>query len=810
MGAEASLDLALETPDGCGACADRLRAGIGAHRGVLAVEVGDRTNRVVVRIDAEHCSAMCLDQTVLQLRRTLEDTYAHEVVEVEGMDCADCARTIERAVARVPGVSQVSVGFPSGAMRVEFRRAQVDAQRIHAQVTKLGYRVPGSGTHEPARRWPSRAWVTMTGALLTVLAVVIGLVSDRAALPVYLTALLLAGVPIARAGLEALIATRRPEIRLLMTIAVIGAAAIGAWLEAALVVVLFSLGEILEGRAAERARRELASLVDLTPATARVRRSRGDGPFAVFTEAEVPVAELALADVVVVRPGERIPVDGTVRDGAGAVDQAAITGESVPVDVSPGASVFAGTLNRQGLLLIEATRAPGDTTLDRIAALVTEAQARRSPSERWVDGFARRYTPAVIGLAVAVAVLSPLLLGVGWGTAFYDALALLILACPCALVLSTPVTIASALARASAAGVLIKGGAHLEAAAVIRTVAFDKTGTITSGRPAVTSVHVAPDTSETQVLALAAAVEHGSEHPLAVAITQAARRRGIRVPSASAFQALTGMGATGVVDGLPVTVGDPRLVGPLPGGLAATVDRLRGNGQTVVVVGVDGRAAGVVAIADTIRPEAAEAVAALHVMDVRTVMLTGDNPVTAAGVAAQVGVGSVHAGLLPAQKAAYVESCAAPAMIGDGVNDAPALAAASVGVAMGTAGSDTALEVADVAVMGDDLRKVPGLIGLARWARVVVRQNIWVSLLTKAAAAALLAGGALPLWGAVIADAGASLIVVGNGLRVVRGRPVTGAARHTAMLTPTPCPAPDVDAVRSHEHGDACGGCTTH
>lgn len=808
MGGAASVEITLEAPDGCGACLDRLREGLEAHRGVLAVEASDRTDRMVIRIDAELCSATCLDQTVLEIRRTLEDTYAHDVVGVEGMDCADCARTIERAVGRVPGVSQVSVGFPSGAMRVEYQPALVQADRIRAQVMRLGYRVPGAGPR-PAGRRPSRTRVTILASMLTALAAVVGLMSERTALPLYLAAVLLAGVPIARAGIQAVLATRRPEIKLLMTIAVVGAAAIGAWLEAALVVVLFSIGEILEGRAAARARSELAGLVDLTPATARLRRRRGDGVFAVFTETEIPVAELAVGDAVVVRPGERIPVDGVVRDGAGAVDQAAITGESVPVDVAPGTPVFAGTLNRQGLLVIEASRAPGDTTLDRIAALVSEAQASRSPSERWVDTFARRYTPAVIGLAVAVAVLSPPLLGAGWGTAFYDALALLILACPCALVLSTPVTIASALARASAAGVLVKGGAHLEAAAALQTVAFDKTGTITSGRPAVTSVHAASLVSEMEVLALAAAVEHGSEHPLATAITSEAVARGLEIRPVREFAALTGLGAAGVIDGRRVTVGDARLVGGLLEEISGLVQRQRGEGQTVVVVVVDDLIAGVIAIADTVRPEAAESVAALHTMGIRTVMLTGDNPLTAAGVANQVGVADVFAGLLPAQKAAHVASLPSPAMVGDGVNDAPALAAASVGMAMGTAGSDTALEVADVAVMGDDLRKVPALVGLARWTRLAVRQNIWISLATKAAAALLLAGGALPLWGAVVSDVGASLIVVGNGLRLLRGRPVTGAARSWPLLTPAPLMPRTATAQLDHGAGESCGGCTT-
>ncbi len=802
MGTETTIELALAGPDGCDKCADRLRDGIAGHRGVLAVETTAHTERVAVRIDAESCSRVCLEQAVMQLRHRLEAAYAHEVLGLEGMDCADCARTVERAVSRLQGVSDVTVGFPSGAMRVEYERAEVRPERIRAQVTRLGYGISGSVSHRQRVRWPSRLCRTVIASALTVLAMIVGLASGVAATPLYAAAVLLAGVPIARAGVHALLATHRPEIKLLMTVAAIGAAAIGAWPEAALVVVLFSVGEILEGRAGERARRELASLVGLTPNTARVRRRSGDGPFAVFTETDLAVADLVVGDVVVVRPGERIPVDGVVREGAGAVDQAAITGESVPVDVGAGSSVFAGTLNQQGMLVIQARRAPGDTTLDRIATMVAEAQARRSPSERWVDAFARRYTPAVIGSAVAVAVLAPPALGTAWSTAFYDALALLILACPCALVLSTPVTIASALARASRAGVLIKGGAHLEAAAAVQTVALDKTGTLTHGRPVVTSVHSTSSELEDAMLGLAAAVEGGSEHPLAAAITAAALARGLLVGPVVDFAARTGLGAAGTVDGHRVVVGDPRLVGSVPGDLAEITARLRGEGQTVVAVGVDDQVVGVIAIADTIRPEAPEAIAALHAMGVRTVMLTGDNRLTAAGVASQVGVSTVHAGLLPAQKAAYVESLAASAMVGDGVNDAPALAVASLGVAMGTAGSDTALEVADVAVMGDDLRKIPGLIGLARWAQAVVRQNVWFSLISKAAAALLLAGGGLPLWGAVVADVGASLIVVGNGLRLVRGRPVARQAGHAWLLSPSR------DVRRRRNHGEDCLYCT--
>ena len=599
----------------------------------------------------------------------------------------------------------------------------------------------------------------------------------------YATAAVIGGLPLARSGVAAFLATRRPDINLLMTIAVIGAAAIDAWLEAALVVVLFSVGEMLEGRAVSRARRELTSLVSLTPEVARVRRRQGTGAFALVEEIEIAVEDVGVGDLVVIRPGERIPVDGVVREGSSAVDQAPITGESTPIDKVVDDGVFAGTLNVQGLLLIETTTAPGDTTLDRIAKLVAEAQGRKSPSERWVDSFARWYTPAVIVAAVLVAAVPPFF-GVAFATSFYDALALLILACPCALVISTPVAIVSALGRASAAGVLVKGGAHLEQAATITSVAFDKTGTLTEGRPQVAAVE-AFQGDEDALLADAASLESGSEHPLARAIVLAARERGLPIRPVVDFEALTGLGARGRVGGEVVTIGDPRLFENLPDEVADTLQRLRALGQTAVIVEKNGVPRGVIGIADTLRAEAAEAVAELRRLGIAPiVLLTGDNGLTAAAVAQRVGIDEVRSSLLPQDKAAEIAALGAGlAMVGDGVNDAPALAAADLGIAMGSAGSDTAIEVADVAIMGDDPRKVAGLIGLARWTKSIVRQNIAFSLGTKLVAGGILAAGALPLWGAVVADVGASLIVVGNGLRLIRGRPA-GAGRALPLLQP--------------------------
>ncbi len=415
-----------------------------------------------------------------------------------------------------------------------------------------------------APRAPARAdLLTIAATALLLVALVVDLATDLPAAWFYGASALVGIGPIARAGVVALVTTRRPEIKLLMTVAAIGAAAIGAWMEAALVVVLFSIGEWLEGRAVARAQRELSSLVALAPERARVRVEAAAGALPMAgaggetTEREVAVAELRVGDVAVVRPGERLPADGTVVEGRSAVDQAAITGESVPVDVAPGAQVYAGTLNAQGLLAVRVERAPGDTTLARIGRLVAEAQARRAPSERWVDAFARVYTPAVIVLAVLVAAVPPLAWGAAFDDSFYAALALLILACPCALVLSTPVTIVSALARASAAGVLVKGGEQLERAAAIEVVAFDKTGTLTAGRPQVVAIEPLAPAGGDELLALAAAVEQGSEHPLAQAILAAARERGVPLEPVADFAAAPGFGARGRVAGALVEVGKP-------------------------------------------------------------------------------------------------------------------------------------------------------------------------------------------------------------------------------------------------------------
>ena len=797
MAAVNTVELPIGIDEDCTACSDRLREGLLRHRGIAAITPAEGRQALRVDYDPDLCSLGCLGEAAAELRIDVGAGFEHEVLRVAGMDCYDCAQTIERAVTRMPGVSYVSVNFPAARMRVEYRPETVALERVADRVQRLGYRVStpeDAGGAAPATPpwWRRRDALTAVAAVLTLLALALDLAAglDGAAIGLYGAAIVLGGWPIARSGVAALVATRRPDINLLMAIAVVGAAAIDAWLEGALVVVLFAVGEALEGRAVERARRELAGLVSLAPEFARVRRPHADADAdGDYEEVEVAIAELRVGDLAVVRPGERIPADGIATEGASAVDQAPITGESTPVDKAPGDPLFAGTLNGQGLLVVEVGAAPGDSTLDKIARLVAEAQARKSPSERWVDRFALVYTPLVILAAVLVAIVPPVAFGAEFADAFYSALALLILACPCALVISTPVSIVSALARASAAGVLVKGGAHLEQAAAIEAVAFDKTGTLTAGRPRLVDVE-AFDGDADGLLVLAASLEQGSEHPLAKAIVGAARDRGLRLSTTADFEALTGLGARGTVDGARVMVGNARLFSAedvLDERSGELLARLRDAGRTAVLVTRDDVAVGALALADTPRPEAAEAVAQLHRLGIRrTVMLTGDNQATAAAVAAELGIDEVRAELLPGDKAAVIgELGPGIAMVGDGVNDAPALAAADLGLAMGSAGSDTAIEVADVALMGDDPRKVAGLIGLARWTKAIVRQNIAFSLGTKLIAVVVLAAGALPLWAAVATDVGASLIVVANGLRLLRRAP-SGRLRSAPLLAAAP------------------------
>jgi Cd2+/Zn2+-exporting ATPase len=572
-------------------------------------------------------------------------------------------------------------------------------------------------------------------------------------------------------------ATRRVlDINVLMVVAVVGASALGEWFEAATVVWLFGIAQELEWLSLERARQAIRSLMAIAPATASVRR---DG-----VERQVPVCDVRIGDLLVVRPGDRLAVDGVILEGESAFDESAVTGESWPAEKGPGDAVFAGTINGTGAIDVRAERLAADSTVARIIHLVEHAQRQRAPVQTFVDRFARRYTPAVVALAVLIAFGGPLMTGglAGWTAEFsvwsYRALALLVVACPCALVISTPVAIVSALTAAARAGVLIKGGAHLERLGSVRSVAFDKTGTLTHGHVTVTDVLGLDGASADSVLSVAAALESRSEHPIGRAIVRHARVAGLHVSPGAAFTALPGLGAEATVAEAPAIVGshrlfeDRRLCTPA---LHACIDEVQGRGATPVIVGHAGTPLGVIGLTDQMRMGGRDAVSSLRHTGVdRVVLLTGDLRANAERALAGAGLDEAHAELLPAQKVAAIQALrdeyGPVAMVGDGINDAPALAAADVGIAMGAAGSDVALETADVVLMSDDLSRLPFALRLGRATLANIRQNVTIALSLKLAFVVLAAIGLATMWMAIVADTGASLIVTANSLRLLRQR----------------------------------------
>ncbi len=588
-------------------------------------------------------------------------------------------------------------------------------------------------------------------------------------------AVLLGGLPTLRKGLIAL-RTLTLNINFLMTVAVAGAFAVGEYPEAAVVVFLFALAELIEKYSLERARNAVRALMEMAPETAFVKRADGSW-------LETPAAGVSKGTVVRVRPGERLPLDGVVVAGESAVNQAPITGESVPVDKGVGDQVFAGTINESGVLEFRTTGGRDETTLARIIKTVQDAQAARAPTQRFVDRFARIYTPAVCAVALLVALVPWLVFRQPFMPWLYKALVMLVIACPCALVISTPVTVVSGLAIAARRGILIKGGAYLEEGRRIRVLALDKTGTITEGRPRLTDVVPFEEQTRDDVLRIAAALDSASDHPVARAVVAGWQERasGKPLPSVKGFKAIIGRGVEGHIDGKRYFVGNHRMAEErkvCSPEVEAELTKLEARGKTAIVVAREepGQSLGVLAVADTPRETSIEAVRALHALGVRTVMLSGDNQKTAEAIARAVGIDDARGGLLPEDKIAAIDAMISEqgrqgggtvGMVGDGVNDAPALAKADMGFAMGAAGTDVALETADVALMKDDLRAVPQFLELSRRTAAILKQNITIALGAKLASFVLALIGVATLWMAVLADVGATLVVIANGLRVI-------------------------------------------
>ncbi|MWD27215.1 cadmium-translocating P-type ATPase [Aquicoccus sp. SCR17] len=739
---------------------------------------------------------------------------------VTGMDCGSCAAKVRGAVERLPGVESVDVALMAERLRLTLDETQTSPERIEMAVRGVGFGIVPKGAKpekpkggfvlpdgafpeaveppdtdgatedgaEPPEDATAPSWyqtskgrlVIGTGALLATAWASRLVFPAEIAHWAFVLATLVGIVPVAQRAFAMARAQMPFTIEMLMTIAAGGALVIGEPEEAALVVFLFAVGELLEGVSAGKARDSIRALSKLVPKTARLEvggKTR-----------EVAAEKLQVGQVVQVRPGDRVPCDGEVIDGTSGVDESPVTGESVPSLKEPGAEVFAGSINAEALLRVRVLRSAEDNTIARIVRLVEEAESARAPTERFIDRFSRVYMPAVVGAAVLVAIVPPLAFGLAWGEWVYRALALLLIGCPCALVISVPASITSALSTGARNGLLMKGGAVIEAAARTTHVAFDKTGTLTHGKPRVTDVLVLSG-SEDDLMALAAGVENGASHPLGQAICAEAERRGVDAAAATGGRALPGKGAEASIDGVTVSVGSPRLAnerGALTDDLRTRVAALEAEGKTVVIVLCEDVPQGLIALRDEPRADAADAVAQLRGLGISSVMLTGDNPRTAQAIAGGLGI-EHRAELMPEDKVTAIRDLTTGArvmMIGDGINDAPALAAAHVGVAMGS-GTDVALETADAAILRNRVADVPGKIRLARATMSNIRQNIAIALGLKAVFLVTTVLGMTGLWIAILADTGATVLVTMNALRLLFFQPSDARAMADPSAGPT-------------------------
>ena len=722
---------------------------------------------------AHSCCGSSAAPALVQLSEKASDTARLSRFRIQAMDCPTEQTLIQDKLGKLAGIEQLEFNLINRVLGVRHTLAgTVDIERA---IDSLGMKAePLADDQEDSAAAPlpvKTRWLPL--ALSGAAAVAAEIVHFSALAPEWvvaalaLAAILGCGLGTYKKGWIAL-KNRNLNINALMSIAVTGAVLIGQWPEAAMVMVLFTIAELIEARSLDRARNAIGGLMQLTPDMATVQQADGQWR-------EVEVRQVALGAQVRVRPGERIGLDGEVTSGQSSVDQAPITGESLPVEKAAGDKLFAGTINQAGALEYRVTAAAGHSTLARIIKAVEQAQGARAPTQRFVDTFSRIYTPVVFALALAVALIPPLFLAGAWFDWVYRALVLLVVACPCALVISTPVTIVSGLAAAARKGILIKGGVYLEGGRKLDFLALDKTGTLTHGKPVQTDAKVLDPLFEGRAQALAASLADRSDHPVSAAIAQFGKAQGLTLSEVSGFAALAGRGVRGDIDGHTYHLGNHRLVeelGLCSPQLEAQLDELERQGKTVVLLLDRSGPLALFAVADTVKDTSRQAIAELHALGIKTVMLTGDNPHTAQAIAAQVGIDRAEGNLLPADKLTTIEQLYAQGhrvgMVGDGINDAPALARAEIGFAMAAAGTDTAIETADVALMDDDLRKIPAFVRLSRQSAAILMQNIVLALGVKAIFLAITFAGMATLWMAVFADMGLSLLVVFNGLRLLR------------------------------------------
>ncbi|WP_414570714.1 heavy metal translocating P-type ATPase [Nostoc sp. CCY 9925] len=799
----------------CGSCAKTIEVSLQQLRGVTEASVSFATEKVKVSYDSQIVSEKTIFDRIKALGYTVEQSHeaathlshSHSCdhdhhtdavptqslqAKIGGMDCGGCAKTVEVGLQQIAGVLEVSVSFATQRADILYNPQQVNETAIFDRIKTLGYTVEQSDetsiNHEHQHPHPVRQqsqntdltnwkfWIHNRRGLSVILAgvgLVLGLITQYLALPIWIVrafygiGIIVAGFPIARAGLMEL-RLRRADMNLLMTISVIGAVILGDWFEAALVIFLFSLGTTLQIFTFGRTRNAISNLMNLTPPTATIRRGS--------QEVTVRVEEIQVGETLTIRPGQRVALDGVVVSGNSAIDQSPITGESIPEDKEIGDRVFAGTLNQTGFLEVKVTHTAADTTVAKIVHLVEVAQSSRAPSQQWVDKFAEVYTPIVIMIAIALALIPPLVFAQSFDIWLYRALVLLVIACPCALVISTPVSIVSAIGAATRQGILFKGGNSLETAGKLTSLAFDKTGTLTQGEPVVLQVKELGEVSATQILLIAAALEQQSEHPLARAIVAKAREEGIELENPQNFIAYPGRGITANFGTMQYFVGNRRLFVDQGISLSLAAESLLGEmenlGQTPVLVGNSQGLLGVISLADGLRLEAASSVRLLKKQGLQhLVMLTGDRTQVAQQIAQQLDIKEYKAELLPEDKLQIIQQMRRSGivgMVGDGINDAPALAAADISFAVG--GIDIALETADVVLVGGDLRRLATAVDLSRRTVKVIQQNIVFSLVTKALFLLLGTFGFVGLAVAVLADTGSSLFVTANGMRLFRAK----------------------------------------
>lgn len=703
-------------------------------------------------------------------------TPTKQEYRLQNLSCASCAAKFEKNVKAIPEVEDAQVNFGASKITVV---GNISVNQIEEAGAFDGIKVSQSAVRAVEKSIPFYrkkenilAGVSLFFVILGYLFVSIQGETNPIPIAMFIIAILVGGMGIFKTGFRNL-ARFEFDMKTLMTIAIIGAAIIGEWEEAAVVVFLFAVSEALEAYSMDKARQSIRGLMDIAPPTAIIKRAHGEH----FHELELPTEDIEIGDILIVKPGQKIAMDGIVISGLSAVNQAAITGESIPVNKTVNDEVFAGTLNEEGALEVRVTKRVEDTTIAKIIHLVEEAQAEKAPSQQFVDRFAKYYTPAIIIIAFLVAILPPLFMG-DWQHWIYQGLAVLVVGCPCALVVSTPVAIVTAIGNAARQGVLIKGGIHLEQLGHIEAVAFDKTGTLTEGQPAVTDIVTMEGWSEDYVLQLVAAVEKQSQHPLAKAILNRLHDKNLSELVPTDFQSVTGKGAFATVDQQIIYVGSMKwasTLGSIDKNIENQVKKLQEQGKTVVAAVSKSQLIGLIGIADQLRHESKDVLLKLKALKVKhMVMLTGDAEPTAQAIATSLQVTDVRAGLLPEEKLMAIKDLRAQfgavAMVGDGVNDAPALATANVGIAMGGAGTDAALETADIALMGDDLTKLPYTIGLSRKTLRIIKENIIFALALKLIALLLVIPGWLTLWIAIFADMGATLLVVFNSLRLIKAK----------------------------------------